>query len=157
RLTAARRDQLYVDALPRIAALPGVGRAALAMESTIAFGGWSGPGGIKVAGHDVIDDLPDGGPFLYSGTDGFLQTPGVDIVRGRPFEPSEYVDGAEPVGMVSETFVRTVWPHTDPLTQCFQIHAKVPPGVKLPAPEPCRRVVGVFRDFARIGIADKGA
>jgi hypothetical protein len=111
-----------------------------------------------VAGHDVIDDLPDGGPFLYSGTTGFFETLGVDIIRGRTFEPQEYADGAEPVGMVSETFVRTVWPHTDPLTQCFQMHAKYL-GAAAPnmPPQPCRRVVGVFHDFARLGIADKGA
>jgi putative ABC transport system permease protein len=161
-LTSARRDQLYLDALPRLAALPGVERTSLAMENTIAFGGWSGPGGIKVAGHDVIDDLPDGGPFLYSGTTGFFETLGVAITRGRAFEPQEYVDGAEPVGMVSETFVRTVWPHTDPLTQCFQIHANAASRATAAAnpntpPEPCRRVVGVFHDFARLGIADKGA
>jgi len=157
RLTSASRDQLYVDALPRIAALPGVGRAALAMESTIAFGGWSGPGGIQVAGHPVIDELPDGGPFLYSGTTGFFEALGVAVIRGRSFEPAEYADGAELVGMVSETFVRTVWPHTDPLTQCFQIHARLPPAIKASQPpEPCRRIVGVFRDFARLGIADKG-
>jgi hypothetical protein len=154
RLTSTRRDQLYIDALPRIASLPGVSRASLAMETTIAFGGWSGPGGIKVAGHDVIDELPDGGPFLYSGTTGFFETLGVAVTRGRTFEPQEYADGAEPVGMVSETFVRTVWPHTDPLTQCFQMHASY---VGRPrAPEPCRRIVGVFRDFARNSIADKG-
>jgi putative ABC transport system permease protein len=131
-LTSARRDQLYLDALPRL------------------------------AGHDVIDDLPDGGPFLYSGTTGFFETLGVAITRGRAFEPQEYVDGAEPVGMVSETFVRTVWPHTDPLTQCFQIHANAASRATAAAnpntpPEPCRRVVGVFHDFARLGIADKGA
>jgi len=136
--------------------LPGVRRASLAMESTIAFGGWSGPGGIKVAGHDLIDDLADGGPYLYSGTAGFFETLGVEITRGRTFEPAEYADGAEAVGLISETFARTVWPNADPIGQCFQIHARLF-GPRNRPPEPCRRIVGVFHDFARGGIADKGA
>jgi predicted permease len=152
-LARARRDDLYRDAQTRALALPGVRRAALSIEPTIAFGGWSGPGGIKVPGGDVIDDLPDGGPFLYSGSEGFFETLGVPIVRGRSFAAADYVDGAEPVGMVSETFVRKVWPDRDPVGQCFQLGADNP---KRPA-EPCRRVVGVFGDFVRVGIADKGA
>jgi putative ABC transport system permease protein len=151
--TATRRDQLYVDALPRVASVPGVRQASFAIGSTVAFGNWSGPGGVKVAGHAVIDDLPDGGPFLYSGTEGFFETLGVAVTRGRSFQPNEFVEGGEPVGMVSETFVRTVWPQTDPLTQCFQTGARRPTGT----PQPCRRVIGVFRDFARVGIADAGA
>jgi putative ABC transport system permease protein len=148
----SRRDELYLDALARVSQLSGVRKTALAIQNTIAFGGWSGPGGIKVAGHPVIDDLADGGPFLYSGTEGFFDTLGVAITRGRSFLPNEYVAGAEPVGMISETFARTVFGQTDPLTQCFSMGAAVP---KLP-PQPCRRIVGVFRDFARQGIADAG-
>jgi predicted permease len=147
------RDDLYRDALARAVALPGVRRAALSIESTIAFGGWSGPGGIKVPGGEVIDNLPDGGPFLYSGSEGFFETLGVPIVHGRSFTAADYVEGAEPIGMVSETFVRTVWPDRDPIGQCFKMGADNP---KRP-PEPCRRVVGVFGDFVRVGLADKGA
>jgi putative ABC transport system permease protein len=152
-LESARRDALYHEALARVSQLPGVRRAALSIESTIAFGGWSGPGGIKVPGGQLIDDLPDGGPFLYSGTVGFFETLGVPIVRGRAFVAEDFVAGAEPVGMVSETFVRTVWPDRNPIGQCFEMGADRPRQV----PEPCRRVVGVFRDFARTGLADKGA
>jgi putative ABC transport system permease protein len=159
-LTPVRRDQLYLDAFPRIAQLSGVRKTALAIQNTIAFGGWSGPGGIKVEGHPVIDDLPDGGPFLYSGTEGFFDTLGVAITRGRGFLANEYVEGAEPVGMISETFARTVFAQRDPIGQCFQIHASIlarmaSKGVT-PPPEPCRRIVGVFHDFARQGIADTG-
>jgi putative ABC transport system permease protein len=159
-LTPQRRDQLYLDAFARVSQLSGVRRASLAMQNTIAFGGWSGPGGIKVEGHPVIDDLPDGGPFLYSGTEGFFDTLGVAVTRGRGFQPNEYVEGAEPVGMISETFARTVWPNADPIGQCFEMHAKIPMAMRnkpgAPPPESCRRIVGVFRDFARQTIGDSG-
>ncbi len=155
-LSRARREALYQEALARATALPGVSRAALSIESTIAFGGWSGPGGIKVEGRDgIIDDLPDGGPFLYSGTEGFFETLGVPIVRGRSFSAADGLEGAEPVGMVSETFVRTVWPDRDPIGQCFTMGASYPLKPSEP-PRPCRRVIGVFGDFARVGIGDTG-
>jgi putative ABC transport system permease protein len=155
-LSRERRETLYQEALARAAALPGVSRAALSIEPTIAFGGWSGPGGIKVDGRDgVIDDLPDGGPFLYSGSEGFFETLGVPIVRGRSFSAADGLEGAEPVAMVSETFVRTVWPDRDPIGQCFTMGASYPHRPPDP-PQPCRRVIGVFGDFVRSGIGDKG-
>jgi putative ABC transport system permease protein len=156
-LAPARREALYQEALARANAIPGVSRAALSIEATIAFGGWSGPGGIKVDGRDaIIDDQPDGGPFLYSGSEGFFETLGVPIVRGRSFSAADGLEGAEPVGMVSETFVRTVWPDRDPIGQCFTMGASYPHRPPDP-PQPCRRVIGVFGDFARVGIGDKGS
>ena len=122
-ITIERRNALYREALARATAIPGVSRAALSMESTIAFGEWSGPGGIKVEGREIIAELPDGGPFLYSGSEGFFETLGVPIVRGRSFAAADALEGAEPVGMVSETFMRTVWPDRDPIGQCFTIGA----------------------------------
>jgi putative ABC transport system permease protein len=147
-----RRDAIYREALERVRALPGVRRAALAIEPTIAFGGWSGPGGIQVPGGELIDDLPDGGPFLYAGTAGFFETLGVPIVRGRSFVPADDVDGAEPVGMVSATFARTVWSGRDAIGQCFRMGAQD----RDAPPQPCRRVVGVFGDLARSGLGDRG-
>ena len=152
-LEAARRDALYREALTRVSAVPGVQRAALSMEATIAFGGYSGPGGISTPGGAIIDDLPDGGPFLYMGSEGFFETLGVPVVRGRSFQAEDYVKGAELVGMVSETFARTVWPGRDPIGQCFTMGAQY--AGRIP-PQPCQRVVGVFRDFARTGLSDQG-
>jgi putative ABC transport system permease protein len=57
--------------------------------------------------------------------------------------------------MVSETFVRTVWPDRDPIGQCFKMGASYPHRPPDP-PQPCRRVIGVFGDFVRVGIGDKG-
>ncbi len=87
-------------------------------------------------------------PFSTSGSEGFFETLGVPVVRGRSFQAEDYVKGAEPVGMVSETFVRTVWPGRDPIGQCFTMGAQY--AGRIP-PQPCQRVVGVFRDFARRG------
>ena len=84
-MTIERRNELYREALARATAIPGVSRAALSLESTIAFGEWTGPGGIKVEGREIMAELPDGGPFLYSGSEGFFETLGVPIVRGRSF------------------------------------------------------------------------
>ena len=152
-LEAARRDALFREALTRVSALPGVRRAALSMEATTAFGGYSGPGGISTPGGAIIDDLPDGGPFLYMGSEGFFETLGVPVVRGRSFRAEDYVKGAELVGMVSETFANTVWPNRDPIGQCFTMGAQY--AGRIP-PQPCQRVVGVFRDFARTGLSDRG-
>jgi hypothetical protein len=64
-----------------------------------------------------------------------------------------YPDVSEELVLVCDTFVRTVGPDRDPLGQCFTIGLAYsrPSG-----PPPCRRVIGVFGDFARVGIRDKG-
>ncbi len=141
-MTIERRNELYREALTRATAIPGVSRAALSLESTIAFGEWTGPGGIKVEGREIMAELPDGGPFLYSGSEGFFETLGVPIVRGRSFAATDALEGAEPVGMVSETFVRTVWPDRDPIGQCFTIGLAYRVSIRaaaLPARDRCLR------------------
>jgi hypothetical protein len=78
----------------------------------------------------------------------------VAVTRGRAFAPGDLAAGAEPVAMVNETFVRALWPGRDPLGQCVTLGWKDPDAGP---PEPCRRVVGVFRDLARAGLADARA
>jgi hypothetical protein len=145
--------QLYYEALERVAALPGVRAAALSSATVAIDGAWSGAG-VRVPGLDSVPALPGGGPYLYSGTERFFASLGVAVTRGRAFESGDLRAGAEPVGMVNETFARTVWRGRDPVGQCFKLEAADP---KDGPPQPCRRVVGVFQDFARTGLADERA
>ncbi len=149
---AERRARLYYDALPRVLRVPGVRRAALSSE-TVALGGWSTVG-VRVPGRDSVPALPGGGPYLYSGTEDLFAALGVAVTRGRAFAPGDLAAGAEPVALVNETFVRTVWPGRDPLAQCVTLEWADP---KDGPPQPCRRVVGVFRDVARAGLDDARA
>ena len=48
-------------------------------------------------------------------TGGFFETLGVPILRGRDFDPMETWDAADPVAIVSESFVRRVIGDRDPL------------------------------------------
>jgi predicted permease len=147
-----RRDQLYRAALSRINGLPGVHTAVLASE-TIPLWGYNEQHEMRVRGMDSIPRVPGGGPYTYSGTEGFVEALGLEIVRGRSFTSGEYRTGAELVVMVSESFVRTIWPGQDPMVECVILEHGA---VERDGPEPCRSVVGVYKDIAVRSLADAG-
>jgi len=166
-----RRTELYREALARVSTLPGVRSAALAAATTPLAGlDRFTPQELRVPGVDALPQLPGGGPYRYSGTEAFFTTLGLQVTRGRAFEHGEFQDGGEPVIMVNETFARTLWPTRDPLAQCVTYVEPKPPSTNMPStntpstntgpqarPAPCRRVVGVFKDIARLGLADRPA
>ncbi len=155
-LSREQREALYQEALARATAIPGVEprRAVDRVDDRVRRMERSRRDqGRRPRRHHQRS--PGRRPFLYSGSEGFFETLGVRIVRGRSFTAADGLEGAEPVGMVSETFVRTVWPDRDPIGQCFTMGASYPLRPSEP-PRPCRRVIGVFGDFARVGIGDNG-
>ena len=88
---------------------------------------------------------------MYSGTRGFIEALGIHVTSGRSFDDREWVAGGPPVVMVSESFAGTIWPDHDPLGECVQLQDGTG---SLEGPEPCRPVVGVYRDLAVRGLND---
>ena len=80
-------------------------------------------------------------------TNGYFDTYGIPILRGRGFEDSDR-SGGEPVMMVSEEFARRYLPDQDPLTQ--QVALEEPVMGQKESVTVVRRIVGVYQDIYRV-------
>ena len=132
----ARRRSFYLDTLERVRALPGVESAGVAVG--LPFGNRFTVQ-LRVPAPDVIPRPKSGGPGLSAVSNGYFETVGTRILRGRAFTPSDRA-GTEPVAIVSELMAKTVWPGADPLGKCLLIGPDTPP---------CARVIGVAANTYR--------
>ena len=137
RFDSGEKQALFYDQLTdRLEALPGVRRAAVA--SQIPFDR------ALYGGVFVIDGrpTPSGGedwPIasgLFSVSDGFFDTIGLDIERGRAFESGDGAD-SQLVVIVSGSLAERYWPGQDAIGERIAF-----PG----EPEKMRTIVGIARD-----------
>jgi predicted permease len=147
-----RRDALHREALQILTAMPGVERATLSSSQRPLYG-WDEQHDIRASRIDSIPRVPQGGPYTYAGTEGYVETAGLRVIRGRPFEPADYTMGAPFALMVSRSFAEGVWPGLDPLQECVFLREGA---AELEGPEPCRPVVGVYEDLIVRSISDRG-
>lgn len=146
-----RRDDLYREALPLALSVPGVENAVLS-SSTRPLYGYDEQHDMRASRIGTIPRVANGGPYTYSGTEGFIETVGFRLLAGRAFEPTDYAAGAPMALMVSRSFADGVWPGLDPLKECvFLEHG----AIELEGPEPCRPVIGVYDDIAVRSLADE--
>ena len=132
----ARRRTFLQDNLDRVRALPGLEHAAVAVG--LPFGNRFTVA-LRVPPPDTVPRPRSGGPGISAVTDGYFETVGTRLVRGRTFTPADR-GGSEPVAIVSELMARTVWPGADALGKCLLIGPDSPP---------CTRVVGVAANTYR--------
>jgi predicted permease len=126
----AAYDRLHA----RLAALPGVRSASLAMSEPFST---TLDARIALAGRDTLA-LPASGPPRFNVvTPEYFATMGMRLVRGRGITEADG-RGAPPVMVVNETMARTLWPGGSPLGQCVVVREF--PG------RPCAEVVGVVGD-----------
>jgi predicted permease len=111
-LDPARRVAFYRETLRRVAALPGVERAA--MSTQIPMGGFNPPLFVDIDGRDAGSSAVRPVMHSFQVSPSYFETMGVRIVRGRPFAESDRT-GAEPVAIVSETAARMFWRGQDPI------------------------------------------
>ena len=121
----------------RVARLPGVDHAALAIGSP--FGNGFGVD-VRVPGRDTLPSAPGGGPFVNAVDADYFSTAGTKLVRGRTFRPNEGAH-SERVAIVNQTMTSLVWPNDDPLGKCIIVDDA-----------PCATVVGIAHDARRFGI-----
>jgi predicted permease len=134
---------LYRDIERRLASLPGVRGAGLALYNPITSN-WSET--ILIAGHPPNTSSQSSASWDRVSAD-YLQNLGVTIMRGRLFTAADN-ETAAPVAVVNEAFLKRFLDHNeDPLDQYF--------GVERPEYAGTFRIVGVVRDskFARSGLA----
>jgi predicted permease len=119
--------------IERIRGVPGVERAAYANSTPLANGGFARS--VFLEGQDVTD--PRAARLVQIGVigDGYLETVGIPLLRGRDFTPADTAQSPNVV-IINETMARTFWPDQDALGKRFKFFRD----------ERFTEVVGVARD-----------
>jgi predicted permease len=141
--TLPRLQALYRQLEERLAALPGVAGAGLALYNPLTDN-WGEL--IMVAGHPPAKMNEESGASWDRVSANYLQNWGMPILRGRGFSAEDDATAA-PVAVVNESFVKRFFKSDeDPLEQHF--------GLDLPEYAGTFRIVGVVRDakFAGWGL-----
>lgn len=152
RVDPGLRDQLHREARTTLRSLPGVDEVILSSSQRPLYG-WDEQSSLIPSRLDSLPRLPDGGPYTYAGTEGYVETAGLRILQGRGFAPSDYDNDAPFALMVSRSFAEGAWPGLDPLRECVTLQRGV---TELDGPEPCRPVVGVYEDLIVRSLGDEG-
>jgi predicted permease len=130
----AQLDPLYRTLQDRLAAIPGVERAALALY-TPYIDNW---GELVVPEGHGVPQLDDKSSTSWDRVStGYLETMGQPIVRGRSITNQDTAT-TRSVAVVSETFVKWFFPNQDPIGKHF--------GLDLPEYNTTFEIVGVVRD-----------
>ena len=92
--------------------------AALPQLTGVAIGGW------PLIGDSFFSPMTAGplnrAALVTYVSDGYFETMGIPILRGRGFTRQE-ADNAAPVAVVSESTAQHYWPGRDPLHQRFSL------------------------------------
>ena len=134
--TQSRLPALYRQLEDRFSALPGMRHIGLAMYSPLEGDNWGEC--VIQQGHPQPRPGDQCGSTWDRVSTGFLESVGVQLVRGRNFSEQDTA-GSPQVALVNETFVKEFFPHVDPIGQHF--------GVDLTKYSGSFEIVGVFRDF----------
>ena len=106
------RIAFWDQALPRIAAIPGV--RAVGATTTMPFsGGWS-TGSFNVEGYTPKPGEQNPWGDIRTATPGFAEALRIPLRKGRFFTDQDR-QGSPPVVVVDEEMVRRYWPDTDPI------------------------------------------
>jgi predicted permease len=138
----ARVDALYKTILSRVAAIPGVQRAAAVDKLPIATTVWGIAPRIEGQWEDGSKPLPDVRHF-QSITESYLATMGIPLKEGRVIDATDVAD-ATPVAMVSESMAKQFWPNT----------SAVGKRIGYPWPSPWITIVGVVADVRQDSLRD---
>ena len=123
----------FERALERVRSEPGVRAASLAMKAPLR--GAKG-GSFTLPGADKPVFTPSGGaPWLNFVSDGFFESTGMRIIRGRSFTSGDRT--GPPVIIVNEALASLAWPGRSPIGEC--VYTDV-------AKDRCTTVVGVVGD-----------
>jgi predicted permease len=121
-LDPARRVVFYREVQRRVAALPGVERAA--MSTQIPLGGFNAPFIVEIQGREA-DPAVRPGIHAFQVSPDYFDAMRIRIRAGRSFTDSDRA-GAEPVAIVSETAARVFWPGQDPIGGRLRLSADAP-------------------------------
>lgn len=141
--TASERNALQERLIARLAALPGVEKAAVG--SGVPFKRWYYDRLTAYEGEapDRPEVIRDIGMQLVDGP--FFETLGLPILRGRAITSQDDA-GASPVAVVSATMAESLWPDESPLGKRFKLEI---------GGDRWLTVVGVAADTKRLGLGER--
>jgi len=149
---AEQVNSFYRQILDKVQALPGIESASVA-TGTPPYGAGMGVQ-FQIAGRPNIDDASaQPGTQFGAATPTYFQTYGIHMDKGRSFTEQDR-EGAVPVAVVNETFVRKYLPGVDPLTQRLLV-AQMTPGVAKFGTAIERRIVGIYHDVPDRGLREE--
>lgn len=134
---AARRIAFYERLEERIGGLPGVSVVGSAMG--IPFSGWDLQSEINVEGHPPVRANQAIISHFQQVFPTYFKAMGIPLLRGRMLATTDR-DSLAQVGVVNETFVRSVFPHEEPLGKRVKLG-------DANSRDPWITIVGVIRDF----------
>ena len=134
------REAYFREALPALAALPGVGSVGGIQLLPVTFGNWSFP--MHVDGHPVPEGTPPPPINIRIVSGRYFETMGIPLVAGRLLGPTDGAEGA-PVVTVNQAFVERYWPEGEPVGRGLRIFG---------ATGTWREVVGVVGDVRHHGL-----
>ena len=97
--------------LERVRALPGVKGAGASTQLPLQ-GGWTA--GVLPEGTDYDPDVDQGFTHMAPTSAGYFQAVGIDILRGRDFQPGDLAEGTLGI-VVNQAFAEKSWPGENPL------------------------------------------
>jgi putative ABC transport system permease protein len=112
RWTDDRQRAFRDELLARARAVPGVTRAALTFVLPIDGSQWNSI--LIVSGKPVPDRAHLPNAAFTPVSDGYFETVGMRLVRGRTFEAQDSAEKPR-VAVVNESFARAMWPGEDPI------------------------------------------
>jgi len=138
-----KRNSFYGEMLARLQALPGV--TSTGATSNVLFPSEMYKVPFVIEGQPA--EPPGQRAFLPNGeaTQGFFQTMGIPVLRGRVFEQADTIENAPPVIIINETMARRYWPKEDPIGKRLKLDD---PNFK----SPWFTVVGVVGDVRQEGL-----
>lgn len=136
-----RRDRLFDEFLPQVAALPGA-RSAAAIDNLPLEGGSEQP--IAVEGRPAEVFALQRNVSVREITPHYFRTMGIPLVAGRDIEPADGARRDGPaIAVISQAMARLFWPGENALGRRFRISF---------TPEVVRTVVGVVGDIKERGL-----
>ena len=114
--SVGKRAEFYRRVLDEVRALPGVQSAAYVTGLPLAMG-W----GIWGAGLGDSTSVRDPATLASARftTPGYFKAMGIPLLTGRDFDDGDLQSSSAYVAVVSESFIRKVWPNEDPIGKRF--------------------------------------
>jgi len=153
--TGPRRVAFFAELLPRLRALPGATNAALTFSLPIDGSNWNSI--FTVADKPVPERAKLPSAAFSPVSDGYFETMGMRLLRGRLFNGTETPDSPRTV-VVNETLAQRLWPGEDPIGKRLkQGWPETPDHATAPGAyfAPWREVVGVVGDVKFNGVTSE--
>ena len=137
-LTEARGQAFYRELLERSRALPGVRSASLAAWLPNDETQFGGP--IEVPGLEPVQGQPRPSALLNAVSEGYFQTIGVPILRGRDISAGDSAT-TQRVALINQLMADKYWPKQDPLGRQF---------AAADDPKHPMEIIGIVRNFRMV-------